>query len=275
MNFRILAMLAILRLATLSICGETNPEDPAALRLHPFQGLGRNTLKSFAGRNLMIHVAGIGATYLLISQDVDYRVHVFFNENSRLENRFFPVGLIGALGPVGIGAGLYFYGKRTSKEEITGAGCAVLQSSLITFTAISLMKAITGRPNPDADEYDDMKSLSRTFRFGFMRGGIFWGWPSGHTGAVMSAVSALTSYYPENKWMKVAGYLTAAYTVAGVCAIGEGGMHWLSDGVAGCFTGYAIGTVVGRYYREYLSEKMRVVPVVGKNSSGFLLSCSF
>jgi membrane-associated phospholipid phosphatase len=130
------------------------------------------------------------------------------------------------------------------------ASFAVLQSSLVAFLYNSLLKAVTGRPNPDWQHHTDMKELSKTFRFGFMRGGIFWGWPSGHTSSAMAVVSALTSFYSEKTWLKIAGYSVVAYMMYGVSSLHRGGMHWFSDAVAAAFMSYAIGSTIGKYYRD-------------------------
>ena len=136
-----------------------------------------------------------------------------------------------------------------------GASFAVLQASLIEFLYNSTLKAITGRPGPDWRRNTDMKALSKTFRFGFLRGGIFWGWPSGHTSSTMAVVSALTNYYPNNAWLKVAGYSLVAYTIFGVSSVNRGGMHWFSDAVAASFMAYAVGSTVGTYYRRLITTR--------------------
>lgn len=236
---------------TLSIFFILGPFQAFADEVQPgiLTGIGQNTLASFSGWNALCHVAGAGATWGMVESGVDYRVHSFFRGKQSLQYFLLPVGATGALGPLALGGYLYFKGSGNSDMETLGAGCAVLQANLITFTYISLLKAVTGRPNPDPEEFDDMREASRTFKWGFGRGGIFWGWPSGHTGATMATVSALTAYYPEKTWLKVGGYSFVAYTMAGVCAIGDGSMHWASDAVAGSFMAYAIGSSVGRGFR--------------------------
>ena len=83
-----------------------------------------------------------------------------------------------------------------------------------------------------------------------MRGGIFWGWPSGHTSSTMAVVSALTNFYPEKTWLKIAGYSYVAYMIFAVSSLNRGGMHWFSDAIAAAFMSYAIGSTVGKYYRN-------------------------
>ena len=149
-----------------------------------------------------------------------------------------------------IGGTLFAYGKLKKDDEAVGASFAVLQSSLIAFGYNTLLKAITGRPNPDWRHTEDMDDLSKTFRFGFLRGGVFWGWPSGHTSSTMAVVSALTSFYPDKTWLKVVGYSYVAYMILGVSSVNRGGMHWFSDAVAASLMSYAIGSTVGKYYRS-------------------------
>jgi membrane-associated phospholipid phosphatase len=152
--------------------------------------------------------------------------------------------------PFVVGGSLFAYGKLHKDDEAVGASYAVLQSSIIAFSYNTLLKAITGRPNPDWRHTEDMSDLSKTFRFGFLRGGVFWGWPSGHTSSTMAVVSALTSFYPDKTWLKVVGYSYVAYMVLGVSSVNRGGMHWFSDAVAASLMSYAIGSTVGKYYRS-------------------------
>ena len=157
--------------------------------------------------------------------------------------------------PFVVGGGLFAYAKLNNNNEALGASFAVLQASLIEFLYNSTLKAITGRADPDWRHNTDMDSLSKTFLFGFLRGGIFWGWPSGHTSSTMAVVSALTNYYPDKTWLKIAGYSWVAYTIFGVSSVNRGGMHWFSDAIAAALMSYAIGSTVGKYYRNIYSSK--------------------
>ncbi len=232
----------------------TSSNKTTSRRPGSFDNFWGNTLHSFTGYKILLHMAGAGSTYILMTQDVDYRIHTYFSKNKSLTTWFLPVGLTGALGPFGVSAYLYHAGKSRSNIKMMGAGCAVFQSTTITLLYVTLLKFFTGRPNPEPEEYDDMKKLSKTFNFGFGMEGIFWGWPSGHTATTVAPISALIAYYPEKLWLKIGGYLFVAYTMIGVSAIGEGTMHWFSDGVAAGFMAYAIGNTVGNHYRKALSN---------------------
>jgi membrane-associated phospholipid phosphatase len=218
--------------------------------LNLFGNFGNNIINSFKGDNIYLHLAGIASTFLIVSSNTDYKVEKFFNEHEGYGNAARPVIRLAMYFPFVVGGSLYAYGKLNKDNEAVGASFAVLQSSLIAFLYNSLLKALTGRPHPDWRNNNDMKDLSKTFRFGFMRGGIFWGWPSGHTSSTMAVVSALTNFYPDITWLKIAGYSYAAYMIFAVTSLNRGGMHWFSDAIAAAFMSYAIGSTIGKYYRN-------------------------
>ncbi len=218
-----------------------------------FDNFGNNILDSFKGNNIYLHLAGIASTILISSQNIDYDVEHFFNQHEEYSNIARPVVISGQLLPFIVGGSLYLYGKVHPDKEILGASFAVMQASIITLLYNSTLKAITGRPHPDWQHVKDMESLSKTFRFGFLRGGVFWGWPSGHTAATTAVVSALMGYYPNSTWLKIAGFSLMAYTIFGVSAFHRGGMHWFSDAIAAAFMNYAVGSTVGRFYRKEFS----------------------
>jgi len=215
-----------------------------------FGNFGNNIINSFKGDNLYFHLAGVASTILIVTTDTDYHIHKFFYDHQEFGDAALPIIWAGMFLPFVTGGSLYAYGKFGKDDRAVAASFAVLQSSLVAFLYNSLLKAVTGRPNPDWQHNSDMKELSKTFRFGFMRGGIFWGWPSGHTSSAMAIVSALTSFYAEKTWLKIAGYSLVAYMMYGVSSLHRGGMHWFSDAVAAAFMSYAIGSTIGKYYRN-------------------------
>lgn len=234
-----------------NILQHANSQSPDLLL---FGNIGNNIVNSFKGDNLYLHLAGIASTALIVSTNTDYYVHEYFYEHEQFGNAAMPIIRAALYIPFVTGGSLYAYGKIKKDDRAVAASFAVLQSSLVAFLYNSLLKAITGRPNPDWQHNPDMKELSKTFRFGFLRGGIFWGWPSGHTSSIMAVVSALTNFYSEKTWLKAAGYSLVAYMMYGVSSLHRGGMHWFSDAVAAAFMSYAIGSTIGRYYRSKFQQ---------------------
>lgn len=215
-----------------------------------FGGIGDNFINSFKGTNLYLQLAGIASTAIIVYTNTDYNVEHFFNQHEQLGNLGRPPVHLAMWFPFIIGGSLYAFGKLGSDNEAVGASFAVLQSSLLCFLYNSFLKAITGRPHPDWRHNSNMKDLSKSFKFGFMRGGIYWGWPSGHTSSTMAVIAALTSFYPHKTWLKIAGYSYVAYMMYAVSSLNRGGMHWFSDAVAAAFMSYAIGSTVGKYFRS-------------------------
>lgn len=223
--------------------------------LNLFGNFGNNILDSFRGGNIYLHLGAIASTAFLVTTDADYQVEHFFNQHEEYGRWARPILYTGQFLPFVAGGALFAYAKIRNDNEALGASFAVIQASLIELMYNSALKAITGRANPDWRDNEDMESLSKTFRFGFLRGGIYWGWPSGHTASTMAVVSTLTNYYPDKLWLKIAGYGLVAYTMFGVSSVNRGGMHWFSDAVAGALMSYAIGSTVGKYYRRVYNSQ--------------------
>jgi hypothetical protein len=253
------------------------------LKLNPFTNIGNNTVASFTGYNLLFHAGGIAATYGIIKSDLDYNLHNYFYKNESKYNAYsVPAVYIGYFSPLLLGGGMYITGLASDNTKTAAAGCAVLQASLLAISEMSILKAITGRQNPDAMVYTKSTDKSSNFRFGFMRNGIHWGWPSGHMMVSTAMVSSLTSFYSENKILTFISWASWAYMFAGVSVHEGNTMHWFSDIVTGSLMGFAIGNTVGKNFRlYYLNSKQSVVqgfqinPVVGYQFAGLKLEANW
>lgn len=283
---RIILISTVLLINTVLASGNEPLNQTAAAsgngaQLTGFSNFWGNTKDSFTGYNALLGLTGAGLTYALVNGNVDYKLNKYFHEHLSIGNWFTPVFLTGTFGPIALSAGLYFGGKSGHDERMRGAGLAVLQASVISVAANSVLKFFTGRPNPDYTNYSDTKELSKTFNFGFGKRGIFWGWPSGHTGITMAAASALAAYYPEKTWVKVAGYAMVAYTMVGVTSVHNGQMHWFSDAVAAAFIHWGIGNTVGKYYRNRMEGKngrpasFQILPSFSSDATGLQISYKF
>ncbi|HNY31695.1 MAG TPA: phosphatase PAP2 family protein [Fibrobacteria bacterium] len=225
---------------------QTNPKPGV------FDHLGSNLAGSFSGQNLALHAGALASTYGIVQAGWDYDVHHYFNENPSAGTLGSPSAAAGALAPVLTAGSLWVYGKSTEQPEVVVAGNAVAQAVGITFTYHELLKAVTGRPAPQGVPESEMEDHSKTFRFGFLRGGLFWGWPSGHLSTNTAAVVSLSSFYPDNKPISVAKYTWMGYMFYGVVSHNGGSMHWFSDALAGTLMGYAIGRTVGSSFHDQL-----------------------
>ena len=249
-----------------------------AITVTPFSNIGNNVLHSFDYTGILLQFAGIASTYALSSQNVDYHVSTYFQNHTTFSSFALPAVILDASLPLTTGAFLYFYGKHISDKKMIGASFAVLQAGLITLSYITILKGITGREHPDPNSPEDRKQISKSFRFGLVRGGVYRGWPSGHVGAAMSVASTLTNYYPDKTWLKIVAYGWVGYSMVSVSAFNKGTMHWFSDAIAAGFMTYSIGKTVGIFYRHSLIDtedvKFRLLPVMNADYTGICLICS-
>ena len=276
MRQKFVRILTIIGLMTLVMWTAGLEEAHGQERPGPFHDLGWNIADSFTGWNAALHLGGIGATALMSPTGVDYEIHRFFNERPSLGEPTFPAVSMGTLTPILVGGGLLGYGYLGDSDREVAAGWAAVQATVISFAYVNLLKAITGRPPPPEDDPTlDAREESERWRFGFLRGGVFWGWPSGHTIVTMALMTSMATFYDDKWWVGALAYGWAAYTAYAVISFDEGTMHWASDMVAGVLMGYAIGSTVGNSYQRALepdeskdSVEMRVGPQLGAGSAG-------
>ncbi len=221
------------------------------------RNIGSNTLRSVTGRKLYFHGAGIILTILIILSGIDWHYFLFFRTHIFLQIILFPAVMMGGLFPMIVPLGLYIKGVRKRNPSYIRTAIALGQAMMISLLIISCYKVITGRPPPELFEGDADEDYSHAFRFGIYRGGIFHGWPSGHTASAFAMAATVTHLYPENRRVKKRAYIYASYIAIGIST----NIHWLSDVVAAIFIGVVIGTVVGNdFYRRDLSSKEMPYP---------------
>ncbi len=215
----------------------------------PWTGLGRNFVLSYSGSNSFLHLSGIAGTFLIVQTGLDTGVHNFFARNQFMEGYSRPAVAAGTYFPALLGVGLFASGLVGGGPRLATAGSAVLQAAGLSAAAMVTLKALTGRPGPDPVVYED-DSASRFWRFGFLRGGTFHGWPSGHVMTNTAAITSLMAFYKDKTLLNVVGGISLGYIFLSVVSHHRSAMHWFSDAVAGALMGAAIGTTVGREFRR-------------------------
>jgi membrane-associated phospholipid phosphatase len=231
----------------------------------------------FSGSRALFPLSAVAGTFLIIKSGLDTQVHNFFARNTFFESYSHQAIGFGAIVPVLLGGGLLGSGLAGGSSRLASAGSAVLQASLLAVCTSTALKALTGRPQPGNHHeqviYED-NTASETFRFGFLRGGVFWGWPSGHMLANTAAVTSLLSFYKDKTWLNVAGGAYLGYLFLSVVSHGRNSMHWFSDAVAGTLMGYAIGSTVGRDFRRRWENKKDGPASLSFNATPQLFSIS-
>jgi membrane-associated phospholipid phosphatase len=206
-----------------------------------FSTLPRHVLECFRGRMLLWHLISIILTLVLVLSGFDWD-YFLLTRSPRLRSCLFPAVPIGGLVPVALPLILFLVSGITRSIEARITAWAIGQAEIIGGIVAAGYKALTGRAHPTHEVGAD---LTQVFRFGLLRGGVFWGWPSSHTTIAFAMAATVFTLYPKRRWL---GYLAIGYAFYigfGVSAT----IHWFSDFVAGAIIGMVVGVVAGRGFR--------------------------
>lgn len=202
--------------------------------------LPANIIDCFRGRRLLWHAVAIVLTCILVTSDFDW---CFFTStrDPLLRSLAFPAVHIGGLLPIVLPLSLIALGSLATHTRTCSVGWAIAQAELIGALVAAAYKAVTGRAHPTHSVGADLTGI---FRFGILRGGVFWGWPSSHTTIAFAMATTVFILFPKRRWL---GYL--ALTYAFYIGIGVSmTIHWFSDFAAGAILGTLIGMVVGKSF---------------------------
>lgn len=205
-----------------------------------FLSLPRNVLRAFSGRNLIWHILAIAATLVIVVSGLDWR---YFESTRPLERYFWYAVLLGFYVPIIFPIILYVAGLVLKSRREIRAAFSTAQAAAIGLLIASFYKALTGRPGP-GNFTGSLIAASRDFRFGILRGGVFWGWPSSHTTIAFAMATTIWKLYP-GKAVRLIAMCYAFYIGVGVSLT----IHWFSDFVAGAIIGAVIGNIAASAIR--------------------------
>ncbi|MGA2241635.1 MAG: phosphatase PAP2 family protein [Verrucomicrobiota bacterium] len=202
--------------------------------------LPRNLIGCFQGRRIVWHVVAIVLTFILVMSGFDWDYYLA-TRNPELRSWMFPAVVIGGLLPLALPLLLLAVGiiARSAKTILTG--WAIGQAELIGALVAAAYKAFTGRVHPAHVVGTD---ISNVFKFGFLRGGVFWGWPSSHATIAFAMAVTVFTLCPKQRWPGFVAILYAFYVGIGVSLT----IHWFSDFAAGAIIGSVVGAVVGKSF---------------------------
>lgn len=208
-----------------------------------------NIGRVFKGKNLLWHALAIALTYIIVVSGFDW--WYFLSTRSRgLQSAVFPAVIIGGILPMLLPLILVITGLAVRNKKTEIIGWALGQAALIGWFVASCYKAVTGRIQPDM--HNLVTDISHGFQFGFMRHGIFWGWPSSHTTVSFAMAAALVMLFPKNKLVRYGALVYALYVGLGVST----NIHWFSDFVAGAIIGSLVGYTVGkRFFARHFGSR--------------------
>jgi membrane-associated phospholipid phosphatase len=212
-----------------------------------FSTLPRTISGSFRGRNLLWHILAIGVTWALVSSGFDW---IYFKATRPFARYLFPAVILGWRVPLVFPIAAYIFGAMRKDLRTICSAFATAQAALIGLLVSSCYKAFTGRPGLRHSVLT-MIDTSREFRFGFLKGGVFYGWPSSHTTVAFAMSATLWTLYPNSRVTRIVALFYALYIGIGVSMT----IHWFSDFLAGSIIGTVIGVTVGAAFKERLHRE--------------------
>jgi membrane-associated phospholipid phosphatase len=223
--------------------------------LELFYRLSQNIIAIFSGRNLLWHALAIVLTIVIVMSGGDW-AYYRLTRGDLFPWLARPAIIIGTFMPlVGILI-LLLAGAFGKNRRLLTTAWALGQAALLGYLISCGYKAFTGRLPPpfhgfrmSAMNEGSLVDSSHGFQLGFLKGGVFWGWPSSHTTVTFAMMACLIALWPKNKKLVFFALLYAFYIGLGVSVT----IHWLSEFVAGAIIGSVIGTVVGRSFKTKLA----------------------
>jgi hypothetical protein len=203
----------------------------------------------FSGRNLPWHVLAIALTYVAVVTGLDGWVSTVarqagLRDFARLGN----AGFVGFFMPFALPLIALALGWLRRNKALIRTGLLIAQAEITGLLLSFFYKALTGRPGPSGFRplAEGITDPSTVFQFGFLRGGVFWGWPSSHITVAVSAAVVLMVLYRHNAVVKYLALLYAVYMALSVSVT----FHWFSDGIAAIIFGSLVGLTVVRSVRS-------------------------
>lgn len=217
-----------------------------------FYGFLGSLRRCFSGNFLWGHLAAIVLTFLLVHFGFDWYYYRQFHD-SVYYRPFYLAPRLGFTVPVLLPLTLLLLGFLFRRVTWKLAGWMLGQAALMGLFVSTAYKFFTGRPGPEF-RHQSARDITHVFRFGLMRGGLFWGWPSSHTTVAFSMGVSLFVFARESRWVRMLALAYACYIGIGVSM----SIHWFSDFIAGTIIGSMCGMLIGQSF-SHLEETLQAI----------------
>lgn len=213
----------------------------------------------YSPRNVAWQVLAVALTWVSVVSGFDWWWFTH-TRDPLLQSWLFPAAIIGGVLPIVLPIIFWLVGRYGKDARARIAAFAVAKAAILALFISSFYKSFTGRIPPPfhssslVDSYkvftgqvlppfhpSSVVDISRQFEFGFLRDGVFWGWPSSHTTVAFAVAVALAILYRDNRFVRYGALLVALYIGIGVST----NIHWFSEFIAGMIIGSVVGAVVG------------------------------
>jgi membrane-associated PAP2 superfamily phosphatase len=134
------------------------------------------------------------------------------------------------------------YGLLDDDSRALRTASQAVEAYLATGLTVQLLKRITGRESPicATQSHGRWKFFPKLSTYQKNQPS-YYAYPSGHICTAMATLTVIADNYPEERWIRPAGY-----TMIGALGVGlvAKGMHWFSDLPLGIAIGYLFGKTV-------------------------------
>jgi len=216
--------------------------------------LPQNIVQCFSGYNLIFHTLLIVLTVIIVTSGADWWYSL---ATKSVAPWGLYAGFLGFIVPVLLPLTLLLIGIVRRDQRLQQMAYALAQAALIALLLTYFYKAFTGRAHPELFATDvldihtvltgGVHDISKEFHFGFLRGGVFWGWPSSHAAVAFAGMTTLFLLV-RNRAIGYTALLYAFFIALGASV----SFHWLSDCIAGAILGTVVGRVVAKSYSDVL-----------------------
>ena len=243
--------------------------------LTALDNIGWNALHSITcNYGLNFIGAGLG-TFIFIETGLDWKWNRVAYNNSWMPKVGEYTNYFGYAVPVLTPVALYLIGRAVKDEKLQITGLALTQSLALTVCIQTPLKVITGRASPGIVDGWDSLSSRRSDRtddysreFNWFKLEIIGGWPSGHSAHAFAAAATISQIYHDNLLLKIAVHSYALLISLGMSVYD----HWASEIIAGALMGYAIGTTVGKNFRNLIEKTEKPLTFyITTNSIGVII----
>jgi membrane-associated phospholipid phosphatase len=215
-------------------------------------------------------VAGLSAVtgYLIVKDESLYERVKTYQMNHAWVDKISPSLTLLGDGNVSLGiSGLFFISGSIFKDrKARDTSKLVLMSLIHSGIVVQLLKHLSGRQRPEAEDgQDHWAGPSGFFKRYKNHSDMFYdSFPSGHTITVWSTATVIAHQYNKTPFIPILSYSLAA--LSGMSRVTED-KHWVSDVVVGAVLGFAIGKFV---YKKR-SSRFLITPLYGRGTAGINL----
>ncbi|MDR2468417.1 MAG: phosphatase PAP2 family protein [Spirochaetaceae bacterium] len=254
-------VLAFLLIFTVNVWGQepsSSAEIPTTEKISIFtifHNLGWNALDMVTynyGANFI--GAGLG-TVVFVKSGLDWAINRYAYHHPAFANSGIFTMYLGYAVPVVMPLAFLTSGMLGNDTRMTLTGMAMGQAALLAGVTQSVLKMITGRPDPGIvnERYHRRNDSTVDFsgEFNWFTPEFVVGWPSGHTAYAVAYAAVISEMYKDHLPAKIGAYLWATLVGVGVGI----NVHWASEVFAGALIGYAIGKTVGKNFSQLAGKK--------------------